>query len=210
MSALMSMSSRNMSSRTLFKSSLLVACLSGFSGFAAFSACDKGPKAGEPAPAAKATEDVGQVEPAAAAAAAASDVAGKVYGAGVGDSQSVSIADISADPQSFEGKTVRVEGMVTDVCVKRGCWFEMAGNAPGEKIRFKVDDGEMVFPVDAKGKRAVAEGKLVTKVLTVEEARAQAEYFAKESGKEFDPASITEGSVSFQIQGTGAVIGETH
>lgn len=169
-------------------------------------ACDKGPKNDGPQAAEAATAS--KTAEVAAAPAAAPAIDGKTYGAGVSASETVSISEISKDPEAYEGKTVRVEGMVTDVCVKRGCWIEMAGQAPGEKIRFKVTDGEMVFPVDSKGKWAIAEGKIVTQKLTVEEARAQAEYFASDSGAEFDPASITEGTVSFRIQGTGAVIGD--
>ncbi len=168
--------------------------------------CDKGPSKDASKEAEVAAGKT--AEPAAAPAVASGDAESKTYGAGVSQSETVSIADISKDPEAYEGKTVRVEGMVTDVCVKRGCWFEMAGNAPGEKMRFKVTDGEMVFPVDSKGKWAVAEGKLVTSKLTVEEARAQAEHLAQEAGQEFDPSTITEGIVSFQIAGTGAVIGD--
>ena len=169
-------------------------------------ACDKGPKNDSPQSAEAAS--AGKSAEPAAAQATAPGIEGKSYGAGVRSSETVSIADISKDPEAYEGKTVRVEGMVTDVCVKRGCWIEMAGEAPGEKIRFKVTDGEMVFPVASKGQWAVTEGTIVTSRLSVEEARAQAEHFAKESGAEFDPASITEETVSFRIQGTGAVIGD--
>jgi len=55
------------------------------------------------------------------------DPGGQVYGAGVEDIESVSIAAIAAGPEAFNGKMVRDEGMVTDVCAKRGCWIELAG-----------------------------------------------------------------------------------
>jgi hypothetical protein len=126
----------------------------------------------------------------------------------VEDIESVSISAISADPEAYDGKTVKVEGMVTDVCAKRGCWFEMAGNAPGEKARFKVTDGEMVFPMTAKGKNATAQGKIVAQKLSLEETRAMEEHYATESGREFDPESIKEGKTVFRIEGTGAVISD--
>jgi len=132
----------------------------------------------------------------------------QTYGAGVEAIESVSISDIAADPEAFDGKTVRVEGMVTDVCSKRGCWIEMAGNAPGEKARFKVKDGEMVFPMSAKGKSAVAQGKVVAQKLSLEETRELEAHYAEEAGREFDPQSITEGKTVFRIQGTGAVISD--
>jgi len=43
-----------------------------------------------------------------------------VYGAGIEDIERVSVSAIAADPEAFNGKTVRVEGMVTDVCAHRG------------------------------------------------------------------------------------------
>lgn len=133
---------------------------------------------------------------------------GQVYGAGVENIESVSISAIAADPEAYNGKTVRVEGMVTDVCAKRGCWIELAGGASGAKARFKVADGEMVFPMSAKGRSAVAQGRVVTETLSLEDARALEAHFAKEAGREFDPESVTEGRTVFRIQGTGAVIGD--
>jgi hypothetical protein len=171
-------------------------------------ACDKGPQTGTPTPAAKAGDtEVTKPQPAEAAKPAPQASAkGDVYGAGVDEMTTVAISEILADPEAFDGKTVQVEGMVTDVCAKRGCWFEMAGKAPGEKARFKVQDGEMVFPMSAKGKSAVAQGKIVAQKLSLEETRAMEEHYATESGREFDPQSITEGKTVFRIEGTGAII----
>ncbi len=177
---------------------------------AAAGACDKGPKTGEPSPEAKASETAAPKAESKDTAAKPSAEApkGKVYGAGVSATETVAISELVADPTAFEGKTVRVEGMVTDVCAKRGCWFEMAGSAPGEKARFKVQDGEMVFPMSAKGKSAVAQGKIVTQTISLEDTRAMEAHYAKESGREFDPETITEGKTVFRIEGTGAVISD--
>lgn len=152
-------------------------------------------------------------EPSAAAAPAASPASattaaqptGQTFGAGVKLTETTSIDEILAEPKKFDGKTVRVEGMVTDVCPKRGCWFELAGGKPGQKLRFKVVDGEMVFPMDSKGKKAIAEGVIAVKELTLEETKQRAEYEAKEYGKPYDPASITEPTAVVRIDGTGAV-----
>jgi hypothetical protein len=100
---------------------------------------------------------------------------------------------------------VRVEGMITDVCPKRGCWFDLAGGGPGKKLKFKVTDGEMVFPVDAKGKVAVAEGVVAVRELSIEESKQYAEYQAKEYGIPYDPASITKPTSVVRLDGTGAV-----
>lgn len=141
----------------------------------------------------------------AAPAAPAAALEGQTFGAGVSMTDTVDVDALLADPTSFKGKTVRVEGMVLDVCPKRGCWFEMAGGKPGAKLKFKVTDGEMVFPVDAKGKYAVAQGEVSVRELNLEETKEYAEYQAKEYGKPYDPASVTAPMSLVQIAGTGAV-----
>jgi hypothetical protein len=159
-------------------------------------ACDKGP-----------TKSSSQQPTVAAAPAVAPSVTpeGTKFGAGVTLADTVPVDAILADPNAYKGKTVRVEGMVTDVCPKRGCWMELAGSAPGQKLKFKVTDGEMVFPMDAKGKVAIAQGEVAVRELTLEETKQNAEYEAKEYGKAYDPASITTPKIVVRIDGTGAV-----
>ena len=130
----------------------------------------------------------------------------KKFGAGVKLAQATSIDAILANPKEWNGKTVRVDGMITDVCPKRGCWMELAGEKPGQKLKFKVTDGEMVFPMDAKGARASAEGVIAVRELSIEESKEYAKYQAEEYGKPYDPASITQPMVIARIDGTGAVI----
>ena len=61
--------------------------------------------------------------------------------------------------------------------------------------------------VEAKGKRAIAEGVLAKIELTPEQALAQAKHIAEEQRKEFDPAMAKDlPTVMYQIKGTGAVI----
>lgn len=130
--------------------------------------------------------------------------ASQSFGAGVKLTESTPIATLLADPKAHVGKTVRVEGQVVDVCPKRGCWMDLAGDAPGQKLRFKVVDGEMVFPVDAKGKHAVVEGVIAVNELTLEETKEYVAYQQKEYGADKDPASVTEPMVIVRIDGTGA------
>jgi hypothetical protein len=175
-------------------------------------ACDKAPKSGEAtaapvtAPAAPAMAPAVSGAPAVATAAATSQAsAGTPFGAGVKLAEATPIDTILADPKAYQGKVVRVEGMITDVCPKRGCWFDMAGGGPGKKLKFKVTDGEMVFPADAKGKYAVAEGIVAINELSLEKSKQYAEYQAKEYGIPYDPASITKPTSIVRIDGTGAV-----
>lgn len=168
----------------------------------------KGASAKAPAAGAKAgsatSAQPGAAKPAAKSAKIAME--GKTYGDGITQGESVNIADLIADPDKYAGKHVRVEGTVADVCPKRGCWFEMAGEKPGDKMRFKVRDGVMTFPLDAKGKYAVAEGVVHTRKMTLEQTREYLKYQAEEYGKDVDPASVTEPMTMVRLNGKGAVI----
>jgi hypothetical protein len=118
----------------------------------------------------------------------------------------VSIAEVTAKPESYVDKTVQVKGKVTEVCQMMGCWMAISDSASNKFIRVKVNDGEMVFPKDSAGRTAIAEGKLVKLSLTREQAVAQAKHEAEEQGRKFDPKSVKGSSVTYQIQGTGAVL----
>ncbi len=120
--------------------------------------------------------------------------------------QQTPIADLEKKPADFVGKTVQVRGKVTEVCEKMGCWMNLADPATNARVRIKVKDGEIVFPKEAVGKMAVAEGKFVKIELTREQAIERAKHEAEENNKPFDPSSITGPVTIYQIQGTGAVI----
>jgi hypothetical protein len=130
----------------------------------------------------------------------------KKYGKAMTTKEVTKISEILADPGKFNGKRVRVEGAVVDVCAKRGCWMKIAGDKEFESIRIKVEDGVIVFPMEAKGKIAAAEGVVSVKTTSVEDQIKEGEHMAKEEGKTFDPASVKGPKTAIQIQGDGAVI----
>ena len=117
----------------------------------------------------------------------------------------IPLATLLAKPADYVGKTVQVKGKITEVCQMMGCWLDLT-NDEGQKLRIKVNDGEIEFPKDAAGKMAVAEGQFNKLELTREQAAARAEEEAKEKGKKFDPASVKGPVTIYQVQGAGAVI----
>ena len=84
--------------------------------------------------------------------------------------------------------------------------MSFASDREFEELRIKVEDGVIVFPMEAKGKRAVAEGTFTKIEMTMEQTLAYFEHHAEEHGEEFDPASVTEPRTYYQIHATGAVI----
>ena len=134
---------------------------------------------------------------------------GKTYGAGVKTAETTSMAKILADPDAWVGKKVRIQGKVVDVCPMKGCWMELEEANGGAKMKVKVDDGVIVFPVDAKGKLAMAEGVVESIPMTRERYVAWLEHLAEEKGQKLDPATVGDGPYRiFQIKGAGAEIAE--
>jgi hypothetical protein len=134
------------------------------------------------------------IAPVAVAAAAPEN-----FGAGVSLKETTPIERIIAKPADFEGKTVRVEGTISAVCTEMGCWMALAPDAAkdGSTMMIKVDDGVIVFPVSAKGKRAAAQG-VVQRVGGDHESHSAAAEHAKAQGKQ--------APVAYQIKATGAIV----
>lgn len=118
------------------------------------------------------------------------------------------ISDIISNPESYLDKTVLVEGEILDVCPNMGCWMELKSDNGEGKIKVKVKDGDIVFPVDAIGDDAVVQGTVYKIELTQEEAVQYYEHMAEEKGTEFDSTSVTGPMTIYQIKGLGAEIFE--
>jgi hypothetical protein len=125
------------------------------------------------------------------------------YGTGVALKEATTIRNLLAQPDRYLGKTVRVDGTITAVCDMAGCWMELADPnsdpTAAKTLRFKVDDGVIVFPVSAKGKRASAEG--VFEKVSGEMAGEYAADAQKAKGGDMKTAVP-----SYQVKATGAVI----
>lgn len=130
----------------------------------------------------------------------------KKYGKEVTLKETTKISAILAEPEKFNGKKVLVEGPIIDVCKERGCWIKIGGDKEFETIRFKVDDGVIVFPMEIKGKTALAEGVVTFKSVSVEEQIKMGKEHAKKEGTTFDEATIKEAKTILQIKGEGALV----
>jgi hypothetical protein len=119
-------------------------------------------------------------------------------GAGVALKEATPIKALIEKPADFVGKTVRIDGVATAVCEHMGCWMAIApeNDPAGPTVRVKVEDGVIVIPVTAKGKKVSAEG-VFEKVGGDEESREAAGEHAKQ-----DPKA----SQQYQLKATGAVI----
>lgn len=133
---------------------------------------------------------------------------GKKFGAGVTLDASVSVGELLAAPEKFVGKKVRVDGVVTAVCAKRGCWMMLTDPEREQGIRIKVEDGVIVFPMEAMGRKASAEGvfEVVNPVGEKHNEPKHAETAASGYSCAEQEKAAKKGSLVYQIAGTGAVL----
>jgi hypothetical protein len=129
-----------------------------------------------------------------------------VYGEGVECTLAVSVSELSDNIERYVGKRVRVEGLVTDVCPKRGCWIKLASDREYESLLFKVQDGVIVFPMSLKGKYAVADGVARNIELDLEQSRRYLAHKAEEKGEAFDPATVKAPITYVRLDGVGALV----
>jgi hypothetical protein len=120
------------------------------------------------------------------------------FGSGVTLKDATPIKALLDKPQDFVGQTIRVDGVATAVCEHMGCWMAIApeGDENAGSVRLKVEDGAIVFPVTAKGKKVSAEG-----VFEVVGKDAESKEAAGEHAKHDASASKT-----YQIKATGALV----
>ena len=128
------------------------------------------------------------------------------YGAAITLEEKTDISDILNSPEDYLDQTVLVEGKIYDVCQKMGCWMEIESSVEGELIKVKVEDGVIVFPVEAKGQTALIEGTVYKIELTQEKAVDYLEHIAEEQNEKFDPSTVTGPMTIYQIKGLGAEI----
>jgi hypothetical protein len=120
--------------------------------------------------------------------------------------ETTKISDLLAEPQKYLDNIVLIKGEVLDVCSMAGCWMEIKSDKTNQKIKVKVKDGDIVFPVEAKGHTALVEGKVYKIEMDREMAIEYYEHEAEEKGVEFDSTKITGPITIYQVKGIGAVI----
>jgi hypothetical protein len=131
------------------------------------------------------------------------------FGQPINQDAKVQISKLLADAPNFMNKEVTVEGTIVGVCSHRGCWAELASDVRFEKLRIKVRDGDMVFPMHAKGRTALATGKLTAINLSLKQTQKYKASLAKRRGEEFDINTVTEGMTIYQLSPTGVKILES-
>lgn len=124
----------------------------------------------------------------------------KGYGAALRGENPVTLASVLSAPESYQDKTVLVEGEVRRACTRKGCWMEIAesmdGSARGARVTFK--DYGFFVPTNSAGAHAKLEG-----VVKVELMKAGYVEHLEEEGAKF-PNKNPDGTVrEVQFVATG-------
>ncbi|RLE22966.1 MAG: hypothetical protein DRJ61_07895 [Acidobacteria bacterium] len=125
------------------------------------------------------------------------------YGEGVTLEKAVSIEKLLASPADYLGQEVRVDGTITAMCQKRGCWMQLT-NDKGNGVRIKVEDGVIVFPATSMGHTASAQGVFEGIPVAAQAKKHEGEEHEGEKHEACD--SKPKGEMIYFIKGTGAVI----
>ncbi|BAJ02787.1 DUF4920 domain-containing protein [Shewanella violacea] len=128
------------------------------------------------------------------------------FGDRVDDSNLVEISTILAQPEDYLNEPVTIGGTIIGVCEKKGCWMELASDSKFEKLRIKVRDGDMVFPVSTKGRQAIAKGQLNPIHLDLSQTKHYLAMQAERKHEDFEPNSVTEALTLYQLVPSGVKI----
>lgn len=81
----------------------------------------------------------------------------KLFG-GVTLTESTPMGEVTAAPATFEGKLIRIEGFIVEICQDQGCYVILR-DLDGHELNLKVTDGALDFRDHAKlGNYAIGEG----------------------------------------------------
>jgi len=124
------------------------------------------------------------------------------YGAGVTVKDATPFTRILERPNTVEGQTVRVDGVITSVCTTPGCgWIGLSGGGGsdyGNSVFVRFDSGKIVFPQSALGRRVSVEG-------VVQSVARDPDPKAKEAAAEYGQENTAGVSPLWELKATGAV-----
>jgi len=99
---------------------------------------------------------------------------------------------------------VKVSGLITSSCKHSGCWMEL-DMGDGTSIHVTFRDEAFTIPLDAAGKKAVAEGMAFRELIPVETLQD----YAREDGKtDEEIAAITQPVWEYEYVADGVIIME--
>ena len=128
-----------------------------------------------------------------------------VYGETFSDEGAVPVQAVVAEPQEYLGRSVKIEGTVSEVCQMAGCWLTLQ-TGDGNNVRILVarkENGDYAFtvPKDISGRRVVVQGMLAEETLLEGTQR----HLAEDAGREVDDETLAP-KAELQVTAQGVLI----
>ncbi len=133
-------------------------------------------------------------------AAAPKETQSQNFGQPISLTQLTPLESVFKKPETFEGKTVLLEGYVQRACSKKGCWMEIASdsNPNAQRCRVKFKDYAFFVPRDSAGSNAKIQG--VVQVNSVKKERVD---HLEAEGARFAAKQADGSALEVQIVATG-------
>lgn len=128
---------------------------------------------------------------------------GTEYGAGVSDDITFNVQSpdqiITALNTNDEMKDVIIQGVVSGVCEKKGCWITLR-NSKNENVFVKMKDYAFFLPMSAMGKTVLLHADVSKKQTSVKELQ----HYAEDQGKSKEEiAMITKPQTEYRVLAKG-------
>jgi hypothetical protein len=117
--------------------------------------------------------------------------------------QTVTLTELFANPDAYNGQEVIVTAPIVDVCQKAGCWITFI---EGDKeVRVKTDHN-FVLPLDSFNKTATVNGVFAIKEIS----EKMAKHFNDDAKNKKDVSNIVGPQKVYEIKATGIVLSGTN
>jgi hypothetical protein len=126
------------------------------------------------------------------------------FGNAVAADQSYQATELAGLFSNSDTIDCNISGQITSSCKHSGCWMDMdMGN--GETVHVTFLNESFTIPLDAAGKKAIAQGKAIRELIPVEKLKN----YAREDGKsEAEIAAITQSAYEYEFVASGVLIEE--
>jgi uncharacterized protein YdeI (BOF family) len=116
----------------------------------------------------------------------------QTYGETEGIANAVAAAEVAEAPEAHLDQTVTVEGRITQVCQRKGCWLVLDTGAEPIRVhvaRTETDEYAFTVPTDISGAQATVRGTLQRVTLDAATHQHMAEDAGKSASAEPEPAT---------------------
>lgn len=125
------------------------------------------------------------------------------FGEAIDGTGSISYDDLLAKLASVDSLDTKVEGTVSAVCKKKGCWMTIVSDDSDVEMRVKFKDYGFFVPKDIEGRKVVFTGKAYKDLTSVDDLR----HYAEDAGKSKEEIeAITEPEEDYNFLASGVLL----